>query len=206
MRTAAVTFITLFATWIVCVVVPDDTPGPFPRPSQAIPGEKLAWLIDQGVTATRVERLWERAGVLLDPVTGEAFNGVAADDWPDGTRKLIVEVRDGTPHGGSIGFHADGSVAFVRNNVRGVPYGLVLEYDAAGELRLEAIAMGRHLAGGVKLDALRGPAVEGPHQRHGRGLRAHRVSWRHAISDADVRDETYGRGLHLPKHAGERLQ
>jgi len=208
MRTTALVLGMLMVAWVLGGLFAEPDPADrSPAATLAMPADRLASLALAADTAPRLASLrLDARGRLLDPLTDEPMTGRASDVWPDGTRRLAVELRDGLPHGGVIGFHPGGAVAFVRHHARGVPYGRVLEYDRDGGLRLDAIAGGRHPDGGARLEAVGGPFLEGKFERVGVGLRAAAFDWRRALADADLRDATFDRPVRLPKRRSVVLQ
>lgn len=203
MRIAAIAISLLLSIWLLATVW-DAQPAPHvvASPSDALTRSKLVWLIDQRTEAFRHDRIRSVNGLLFAPGTPEPLTGVLVDGEPGEHPRFLAEVRDGVPHGAIVGFYDDGSVAFVRNHALGVPFGRVIEYDATGAVRLDAIANGALPSGELMLDALDGPAVDGIHDRHGDGLIVRGFDWTRAISDADVRDERFDKPLLLPKEPG----
>lgn len=86
----------------------------------------------------RRDQLELRDGVLYALGAPAPFDGVMAESFSDGTKRVAIEIRAGKPHGLSRGWHENGQLEVEEQFVAGVSHGLRTRWYASGSKKSEA--------------------------------------------------------------------
>ncbi len=79
-----------------------------------------------------------REGVLYARGEAHPFQGQIVEYYPDQTRKLALEVRDGRLNGHSLGWHQNGQMEVDEEFVQGISHGTRTRWYANGQIKSQA--------------------------------------------------------------------
>lgn len=94
-----------------------------------------SWSTNAGVLHVPRSALELRDGVLYARGEAQPFKGQIVDYYPDHTRKLVLDVKDGRLDGHSLGWHENGQMEVDENFVRGVSHGPRTRWYANGKVK-----------------------------------------------------------------------
>jgi antitoxin component YwqK of YwqJK toxin-antitoxin module len=125
------TFLRHHGRWIVCVALALSL-------CVAVVVWIKSWSIPAGVHLVSRSALELRDGVLYARGEAQPFRGQIVEHYPDRTRKLALEVKDGRLNGHSLGWHQNGQMEVNEEFVQGVSHGPRTRWYANGQMKSQA--------------------------------------------------------------------
>jgi len=102
------------------------------------PADELEEVEPSPVEECTRDQLDLREGVLFKRDDSDPFTGLLVEFYPDGNRKVAIEVEGGKPHGLSRGWYRNGQLEVKEYLVEGVAHGPRTRWYANGQKRSEA--------------------------------------------------------------------